>query len=109
MGLYRQCYELCSTAAEFYIAGSDESMPIAGATDFFIEVNESERKQWLFDLVNSLVCTLPPYKRLSLYTNDVKFSLECRYKFYMAAKRLNYFEIYPIYEKRQKCPLPQAA
>jgi hypothetical protein len=69
-GLERQCYEISSSCAEFYVFGSQENIPADGATDVVIEAGADVRRQKRVDLALALSTELPPYKRLSIYTND---------------------------------------
>jgi hypothetical protein len=94
-GLQRQCYEIASSSAEYYIAGSDENMPVDGATDIIVECNSDQRRARIVALAVALARELPEQKRLSVYTNDEELIriLRCDVE-KNASARLAYFGVF---------------
>jgi hypothetical protein len=105
-GLQRQCYEISSSSAEYYIVGSDDNMPVDGATDVIVEPNEYQRRSRVIDLAMALASELPVHKRLSVYTNDEEVIRSLRRNVAETARsRLTFFGIFRIENKRLgHCP-----
>jgi hypothetical protein len=107
-GLQRQCYEIASTSAEYYVVGSSEDIPTDGATDFIVEADQDLRRAKMTELCIALSRELPSYKRLSVYTNDDLLTEQIRTAVTVIAKaRLEFFAVFRIEKKRQgRCPAP---
>lgn len=100
-GFERQCYEISSSCAEFYIFGGQRDIPDEGATDVIVEPLPDLRRQKLADLALALSTELPTYKRLSIYTNDEILTEQLRCRVAQKAKaRLRYFGVFRIESKR---------
>lgn len=108
--LRRQCYEIASSAAEFYVAGSTEDIPSEGATDTIIEPEPDARRARILQLAKALSTELSREKRLSIYTNDDALIQTVNAKLASSAKgRLAFFGIFRIEEKRPSLRRPPAA
>ena len=110
-GLERQCHEISSSCAEFYVFGDQGSIPDEGATDVVVEPVPDLRRQQLTDLAIALANELPGYKRLSIYTNDEILTQQLRDRVANVAKaRLSFFGVFQIKSERlQHCPVPVVA
>lgn len=110
-GLQRQCYEIASSSAEYYIAGSDENMPVDGATDIIVEISGDQRRTRIIALALALARELPQQKRLSVYTNDEELICWLRRDVEKTVgARLAFFGVFRIEKKRlSRCPQQAAA